>query len=145
MHPLVGVWSSDASGLHYSSFENVVLAFNRDGAGLVRLDRPGNTDLVRFTWRQSDPGWLALAYQNSGEAVDGGGGGGGGGGGASESEAPQDATLPTLVAYRITRETTPLAGRSVLLRLDRALMLEREFGLQTRDANAIRAAGTQFR
>lgn len=135
MHSLVGVWSSDASGLHYSSAENVVLAFDRDGSGLVRLDRPGNTDLVRFSWSEPDPGRLALAYDAGSDSHRETGSG------ARVGETTQDASLPRLVAYRIAWESTPLAGRTLLLRLDRALMLERVFGLQTRDANAIRAAG----
>lgn len=120
MHPLVGAWSSEASGLHYSSAENETLVLAGDGTGSMHFARPDYTDVVRLTWREPRPGQLTLAYGARREIAHG-----------VVRDLPT-ATLPTLIRYRISREDTPLAGRMTLLRLEPPIMLASVFGLQTR-------------
>jgi hypothetical protein len=86
----------------------------------MRFSRPGYTDLVQLTWRRDRPGYIAITYGPRTETVDG----------ATRSLATD--ALPRLVRYQITREDTPLAGRTTLLRLDPPIILARAFGLHTR-------------
>lgn len=58
-----------------------------------------------------------------------------------ETTAPA-AALPTLIHYRISREGTPLAGRTTLLRLEPPIMLASVFGVG-RDSRATFTPGRQ--
>lgn len=116
--PLAGVWSSENSGLYYSSFEDVTLALVADGTGWVAFSRPGYSDSALLTWRASGDGTLELSYRE-GREVSG-----------SHASASDFSAVPTRIAYRITEEDTPLGGRVTMLRIDPPIMRHHEFGLK---------------
>jgi hypothetical protein len=119
MREPAGVWSANASGLHYDGFENETLTFGARGQGLLRFERPGYTDLVLFTWRRVSVQRISLLYRGRYETL-----------GDSGRPAKLDTdTLPTLIRYHISDEDTPLAGRTTLLRIEPAILLAGEFGL----------------
>jgi len=116
--PLTGVWSSENTGLYYSSFEDVTLALAADGTGWVAFSRPGYSDSALLTWRASGDGTLELSYREGREVS---------GGRAAASDFSRE---PTRVTYRITEEDTPFRGRAAILRIDPPIMLHNEFGLK---------------
>ena len=118
--PLAGVWSSEHTGLYYTSFEDVTLALGADGTGWVALSRPGYNDSATLTWWSPRDGTLELSYREGGEVT---------GGHAASSDF---SGVPTRVAYRIAEEDTPFLGRVTILRIDPPIMLHHEFGLKQR-------------
>lgn len=116
--PLTGVWSSENTGLYYTSFEDVTLTLAADGTGRVAFSRPGYSDSALLTWRAPDDGTIELSYREGREVTDG------------RSAASDFSDQPTRITYRITQEDTPFRGRVAILRIDPPIMLHREFGLQ---------------
>lgn len=123
MQRVDGVWSSEATGLHYSSMENETLLLRPDGSGWLRFARPGYTDHTDLTWCHARPGQIAFTYHSRRETT------------AGETRDTATDSLPGLVSYQIAEEDTPLAGRVTLLRLKPALMLAHEFGLRTHNTD----------
>jgi hypothetical protein len=116
----IGLWSADAAGLHYSSFENETFALEQGGVGWLRFERPGYRDLIQFAWSLEAPQRIALTYQGRRETVD-----------DTTRDVVTDA-LPTRLRYHIAVEDTPLAGRTTLLHIDPPILLTDIFGRQSR-------------
>lgn len=121
MDELVGEWSSEASGMSYSAFEDESFGFLASGDGWYEFSRPDYADIAYFTWRRTGPpGQIELTWQAAREIF----------GGVVTEQLPDPE--PAHLAYRVAEENTPLAGRKVILRLDPAVGFVREFGLVSR-------------
>jgi hypothetical protein len=126
MDELNGVWSSEASGLYYTSFESETLAFASDGSGWCQFARPGYTEIIYFTWKWISNGRVAVDYREGREIA---------GSAARQSDFEN---LPTWIGVQMGEEDTPLGGRRLLLRIEPPIMFSREFGLRTRDVYSVR-------
>lgn len=120
MDGLVGEWSSEASGLYHSAFEDESFGFLAGGDGWYQFSRPDYADIAYFGWRHVDNGLVELTWHASREIF-----------GGVVTEQQPDRT-PARLRYRIGEENTPLGGRRTLLRVDPALAFAREFGLVSR-------------
>ena len=115
---LVGLWSSEATGLYYSSFGEDALAFAADGTG---WQEQYPYRVIRFTWRRVAAGELVLTCHERLQYLDGALG------------PPQPHTASYRIAYQIQEEDTPFEGRRVILRIDPAVDFAHEFGRVSRD------------
>ncbi|HEX2132158.1 MAG TPA: hypothetical protein VHH15_11410 [Actinophytocola sp.] len=121
MDELVGEWSSAASGLHHSVFEDESYSFLAGGDGWYQFSRPDYADLAYFRWRRTDiPGEIELTWEAAREIF----------GGVVTEQHPDPE--PTRLTYRVGEEDTPLGGPTVLLRLHPVVGFAREFGLVSR-------------
>lgn len=125
MDELVGVWSSEWSGLYYSAFEDESLAFGADGSGWYQFSRPSYAEISYFTWRRTAPGQIELSYNKRRVVKDG----------VMTDRQPD--TTPARFAYQAHEEDTPLGGMRLILRIDPAISFAREFGLRSRDPAAV--------
>ena len=116
MTSLTGVWSSEHTGLYYSSFEDVTLTLAADGTGSVAFTRPGYRESASLTWRAAGGGRLEPAYGEGREVSDG------------RTAVSDFSREPASVSYRIAVEDTPFLGRVPVLRIDPPIMLHNEFG-----------------
>jgi hypothetical protein len=121
---VTGAWSSEHSGLYHGAFEDETLVFGSDGSGRHELSRPGYAEVSYFTWYAVASGEIAVSWGDSREIMDG----------TTTDQPPRDA--PVVVAYRITTENTPLAGRRLILRITPAVDFVNAFGLLSRDPDA---------
>lgn len=117
MDELVGGWSSEASGLHHSAFEDESFAFGAGGEGWYQFSRPDYADIAYFRWRRTGPGRVELTWHTAREIF---------GGVVTDQKPDPD---PTQLGYRIGVENTPLAGRVRMLRIEPPVGFAREFGL----------------
>lgn len=99
---LVGSWSSEASGLYYSSFEDEMLTFHSDGAGEYEFARPGHRSRREFRWRSLASDRIELTWTDTNESVG--------------------------LTVGITDEDTRLAGPVLMLRVSPAVEFAEEFG-----------------
>ncbi|MFD0559688.1 hypothetical protein FB566_0338 [Stackebrandtia endophytica] len=99
---LVGTWSSEASGLYYSSFEDETLTFCSDGGGEYEFARPGHRSRRAFRWRSLAPDRIELTWTDTVESVE--------------------------LTVGIADEDTPLAGPVLMLRVSPAVEFAEEFG-----------------
>lgn len=120
MDELVGEWSSEASGLYHSTFEDEAFGFLASGDGWYQFSRPDYADIAYFQWRHTGPGRIELTWLAAREIF----------GGVVTEQRPE-ADRPSL-SYRVNEENTPLGGRTVVLRLAPAVGLASEFGLVSR-------------
>lgn len=121
MDELVGEWSSAASGLHHSAFEDEAFGFLASGDGWYQFSRPDYADIAYFRWRRLErPDVVELTWQAAREIF----------GGVVTEQRPDQA--PARFRYRVADENTPLGGRRTLLRVDPAVGIAREFGLVSR-------------
>ncbi|HEY0453034.1 hypothetical protein [Actinophytocola sp.] len=117
MDELVGEWSSEASGLYHSAFEDESFAFGAGGDGWYQFSRPDYADIAYFRWRRTGHGRVELSWHTAREIF----------GGVVTDQPPE--RDPARLGYRIAVENTPLAGRVRMLRMEPAVGFAREFGL----------------
>ena len=121
MDELVGEWSSEASGLYHSAFEDEALGFLASGDGWYQFSRPDYADIAYFHWQRTGwPGRIELTWLAAREIF-----------GGVVTEQEPDRERPTL-SYRVGEENTPLGGRKTILRVDPAVGFAQEFGLVSR-------------
>lgn len=121
MDQLVGEWSSEASGLYHSAFEDESFGFLASGDGWYQFSRPDYADIAYFRWRRLDAAdAIELTWQAAREIF---------GGVVTEQDPDPE---PVVLRYRVAEENTPLGGRRTLLRVDPAVGIAREFGLVSR-------------
>lgn len=100
--PLSGSWSSEASGLHYSAFEDETLSFETDGTGGYEYARPGHQWRRAFRWESTGTDAIRLTWTDENTSIE--------------------------LAVRVADEDTPLAGRVRMLRVSPAVGFAEEFG-----------------
>jgi hypothetical protein len=121
MDELVGEWSSAASGLHQSAFEDEAFGFLASGDGWYQFSRPDYADIAYFRWQRLErPDVVELTWQAAREIF----------GGVVTEQRPDQ--VPARFSYRVGEENTPLAGRRTLLRVDPPVGIAQAFGLVSR-------------
>lgn len=121
MDELVGEWSSEASGLYHSAFEDESFGFLASGDGWYTFSRPDYADIAYFRWHRLDRhDVVELNWQAAREIF---------GGVVTVQDPDPD---PVVLRYRVAEEDTPLGGRTTLLRVAPAVGFAVEFGLVSR-------------